>query len=77
MLLVFIKENTAVIDANPAELLKLILLLVISSVSARMFAENGINRNLFGNRRRLAVYSREIQFYGLKIEKNFSKKHDL
>ena len=39
--------------------------------------ENGINRNLFGNRRRLAVYSREIQFYGLKIEKNFSKKHDL
>ena len=60
MLLVFIKGSTAVIDANRAELLKLILSLAISSVSARMFAENGINRNSFGNRRRLADYSRQI-----------------
>ena len=45
MLLAFIKENTAVIDANPAELLKLILSLAMSSVSARMSAENGINKN--------------------------------
>ena len=43
MLLAFIKENTVVTDANLAELLKLILSPVMSSVSGRTFAENGIN----------------------------------
>ena len=71
--LAFIKRNTLVIDANPAELLKLILSPGTSSVSARIFAGNGESRNSFGNRRRLTDYLRHTQFHELKW-RNISQK---
>ena len=76
MLLAFTKGNTLVIDASPAELLKLIFSPETLSVSARMSVGNGKCTNSFGNRNRLTDYLHHTQFYELKMEKKFSKMHD-